>query len=318
MKIRTAGGRYDPAEPTIYFVAGNNLEDVVEIARWNLAAVNDVAGDGDGEVSEARTRELRARLDADNIVLLDSGIFWLTQRHRARHPGMSMNDALGLPPDEVDGFDWLWRNYLLLTRQFEDELWGYIELDQGGADAKRATRTKLEALGLRPIPVYHPLNDGWDYFDELCERYDRICFGNIVHANAHTRKHLLATLWERRRRYPDVWVHVLGMTMSEIVTVYPVSSCDSSSWVYAVRYGAQSAPGASAMGDSFSRFPSTFSYDQALGRLDAGGLVQGLRFLSSEARFMQAGMRRQADDLADVFGSSAALPPADERERVRT
>ena len=62
---------------------------------------------------------------------------------------------------------------------------------------------QAESLGLKPIPVYHPLLDGWDYFDELAAQYDRICFGNIVQAPAATRIRLLHTLWERHRRYPD-------------------------------------------------------------------------------------------------------------------
>jgi len=250
-------------------------------------------------------------------VLLDSGIFWLTQRHMRAHPGMTMDEALSLPPDEVDGFDWLWANYVALASEFEDRLWGYIELDQGGADNKRKTRAKLEALGLRPIPVYHPLNDGWDYFDELCEQYDRICMGNVVQARNPVRRHLLSTLWERRRRHPDVWVHVLGLTISEMLTAYPVSSTDSSGWVYALRYGAQTAPGAHAMGDIFSRFPTTFSYDPGLDRHDLGGQRRGVHFLASEAYFMQTVMRRQQRDLRDLFGDDALLPAPDDREQVR-
>jgi hypothetical protein len=312
-KVRTAGGRYDPGEEPIYFVAGHNIAEIAATHPWNLVAVNDLAAE-----LERETNELAVRLEAGNLVLLDSGIFWLTQRHMRDHPGMTMDQALALPPDEIDGFEWLWENYLAIVARFEEQLWGYIELDQGGAENKRRTRARLEALGLRPIPVYHPLNDGWDYFDELCERYDRICFGNVVQANAETRRHLLSTLWERRRRHTDVWVHVLGLTMSEVVTVYPISSCDSSAWVYALRYGAQNAPGSHAMGDSFGKFTTSFSYDPELDRLDGGGQRRGVHFLASEAFFMQGVMRAQQADLVEVFGAEALLPPYDEREGVRT
>ena len=87
---------------------------------------------------------------------------------------------------------------------------------------------------------------------------------------------------------------ILGMTVSELSTVYPVSSCDSSSWLYAIRFGAQSAPGGNAMGDSFSRFDSLYSYDQQLGKQDAGGLVQGLPFLAAEGFFLTQSTRRQS------------------------
>jgi hypothetical protein len=311
----TGGGKYDPFEEPVYFLAGHNITEVAEVHRWNLIAANDIQGDLDVTKEGFGGRELSQR-SMQGKVLFDSGIFWLTQRHMKAHPGMTMDQALSLPPDEVDGFDALWDVYVKVVQTFEDRLWGYIELDQGGAVNKRKTRAKLEAMGLRPIPVYHPLNDGWDYFDELCSEYDRICLGNIVQANAKTRRHLLATLWERKRRYPNVWVHVLGLTPNELLTVYPTNSCDSSSWVFAVRYGAQNAPGAHAMGDAFGKFTTGFSYDPALDRMDMGGQRRGVHFLASEAFFMQAVMRRQAADVQEVFDTEL-WPPVDEREKVR-
>lgn len=305
MKKLTGGGRFDAKEGQVYFLAGTHLETIGEVHPYNLLATNDI--------NDSKMKALESRLDNGNIVFFDSGVFWLTQQHMKKHPGMTMDQALALRPDEVDGFDWLWDLYIKTVQKYEDRLWGYIELDQGGAENKRKTRAKLEALGLRPIPVYHPLNDGWDYFDELCSEYDRICFGNIVQARPQTRRHLLATLWERRRKFPDVWVHVLGLTPNEVTTAYPPSSCDSSSWVFAVRFGAQNSPGSHAMGDSFGKFTTAFSYDPALEVLDDGGQKRGIYFLASEAFFMQALIRRQQEDVERVFGEDALLPaPADE------
>jgi hypothetical protein len=138
-----------------------------------------------------------------------------------------------------------------------------------------------------------------------------------VQANYATRKHLLATLWERRRAYPDVWVHVLGLTPSELVVTYPVSSADSSTFLSAIRYGAAQA-GAYSMGDRFGSFPPTFSYDPARDRLADGGQRHGVHFLASEARFMQQAIRTQERDMRATFGDDALLPPPDEREHVRT
>lgn len=59
--------------------------------------------------------------------------------------------------------------YVEIIRKFENDAWGCIEIDQGGRENKIKTRAMLEGMGLRPIPVYHPFLDGWDYFDYLTE-----------------------------------------------------------------------------------------------------------------------------------------------------
>lgn len=296
----TAGSTYDPDEGFIYFLAGNALDPSHISApahRYSLMAVTDVDS-GNGVL------ELEGRLRYGHKLLLDSGIFWLTQRHAKAH-GVHMDEALGLHPSQIDGFDWLYETYCELVTKYEDKLWGYIELDQGGAERKRETRARLEADGFRPIPVYHPLNDGWDYFDELCQGYDRICVGNIVQAPPAVRKRIIATIWERRRAYPDVWIHLLGFTPNEFVTAYPAcNSCDSSSWVYSLRYGAPSAPGASAMGKAFGRFTAGFSYVTGEGSSapeHPAGVYRAIEFLSMEAHFQHGAWRQAWQDRAELF-----------------
>lgn len=222
----TGGGRFDPNERGVYFVAGGRPIH----CPYVLVATNDLMTDG------AVRTELVPHLERGAKVLLDSGIFFITQRHKRAHPGMSMDDALALPPDRIDGFAELYERYVYLARTFGDDLWGYAELDQGGKENKRVTRAKLEDLGLAPMPVYHPLNDGWDYFDELASTYDRMCFGNMVQAHTRTRVRLLMTLWERHRDYPDLWVHVLGATPNEHTMAMPFDSSDSSTWTVPLRW----------------------------------------------------------------------------------
>lgn len=222
--IRTAGGTFDRNDRPIYFAAGS----ASAYPRHVLVAVNDL-------LTPSSERHLEQLLDAGHTVLLDSGIFWLTNEHM-RATGCSMDEALALPPEQIRNFDNLYARYVDLTTRYGDRLWGYIELDQGGAAAKRRTRARLHDLGLRPIPVYHPLVDGWDYFDELAEGYDRICYGNVVQAKQALRVRLLHTLWERHRAHPDLWVHVLGLTANEWCLPMPPDSCDSSSWVNPLRY----------------------------------------------------------------------------------
>lgn len=228
--IRTGGKTFDPSDRFCYFIASNP-----DRQQWGarmhshiLVAVNELRGD-------KNLAYLDTWVDAGCSLLLDSGIFNLTMEHSRAH-NVSMDVALTLAPDEIDGFDDLMASYLNIIDRYGDRAWGYIELDQGGRENKIKTRAKLEALGLRPIPVYHPLVDGWDYFDYLAERYDRICFGNIVQASPDMRRKLIATAWERHRKYPDLWIHLLGLTANTWLNAFPINSCDSSSWLSVVRW----------------------------------------------------------------------------------
>lgn len=222
--IRTGGGTFDPeADRFCYFIAGGSSAEHAH-RRYHLSALNDCMTEGGLREDVIEPIERGAKL------LLDSGIFNLTNNHMRKHGG-TMDQALALAPEQIDGFDKLFDRYVEVMGRYEDRLWGYIELDQGGAVGKRRTRAKLHDLGLRPIPVYHPLNDGWDYFDELAETHDRICFGNIVQASPSMRVRLLHTMWERRRRYPHLWIHVLGQTINEYGPAIPSDSCDSSAWL---------------------------------------------------------------------------------------
>jgi hypothetical protein len=269
--IRTGGGAFDPADRPLYFVAGDPPE---AHRRYHLTAVNDAMIESDTRHAIIEPIERGARL------LLDSGIFNLTNRHMHR-TGCTMDEALNLPPEDIDGFDTLYRRYIDLVHQFEPQLWGYIELDQGGRDNKRRTRQRLHAEGLNPIPVYHPLNDGWDYFDELAETHDRICFGNVVQAHPGLRVRLLHTMWERRRRYPHLWVHVLGLTANELSASIPSDSCDSSTFSSALRWGNTSTESA-YLWRRLGELPRGFRYNRNIPRHDDGGWMQAAHVYCSQ------------------------------------
>lgn len=179
------------------------------------------------ELGENYEEQVETLLATGCNIFLDSGIFNLTMNHGRKHK-MEMYDVLSLAPTEVDGFQELFDKYCKVIEKCGDRLWGYIELDQGGMVNKRKTRAVLEGKGFKPIPVYHPMNDGWDYFDELAAKYDRICVGNIIASDEDIRIRLLSTLWERKRRYPNLWIHLLGMTPNMTSMAYPFNSCDSS------------------------------------------------------------------------------------------
>jgi hypothetical protein len=260
--MKKTAGRWDPNDKSIYFVASNvsTLIQASNLCDHLLIAVNELANDEDLAAIE------RFAAQGKNV-FIDSGVFNLANSHAKAHD-ITMDEALALAPDEIEGFSALFDRYCSLAGKFGDNLWGYIEIDQGGRENKIKTRKRLEDLGFAPIPVYHPFNDGWDYFDYLGENYDRICLGNIVQADRNTRKQLLATMWERRRKYPNLWIHVLGMTTNEWCHAYAPDSCDSSTWLSAVRWPAMAEMTALK---PFTKLPANFRYRLEAEKTDPDG-----------------------------------------------
>lgn len=225
----TTGGKFDRNERLPYFIAAGATA-LRDVDYPNvLVAVN--------EVKSAKDYDDLDYLCDNRKVMLDSGIFNLAMNHVRAH-GVSHNEALAMPPDQIDGFTELWDRYGEVATRYADRLWGVVELDQGGIKNKPITRKRIEdEFGITPIPVYHPLLDGWDYYDDLAREYDRICFGNIVQASPPARLRLAHTAAERGRNYPYLWTHLLGMTPNENTFAMPMrGSMDSSSWLTAVRW----------------------------------------------------------------------------------
>jgi hypothetical protein len=210
-----------------------------------------------------------------------------------------MDEALALPPADIDGFDWLWDGFLKVHGWLGARAWGYIELDQGGAVNKRITRQRLHDEGVNPMPVYHPLNDGWDYFDELASQYDRICMGNVVQASPQLRVRLFHTLAERHRTYPDLWVHCLGMTPNQWANALPFDSCDSSTWLSMVRWG---SGGDLAMGKRFNTLTlDQFRYRIGADAFDLDGWHRSRLFVVASAQFQNRGLRHWTDRVHEAL-----------------
>lgn len=249
----TGGGAFDRTQDFRYFLASKpHILRVLDVSAHSfiLVALNELEGAGE-------QRWFDILIERGARIFLDSGIFNLACTH-ARTRGITMDKALTLAPDDLDGFPELFSRYVETVKKYEHQLWGYTELDQGGKVHKVRTRARLEALGLKPIPVYHPLVDGWEYFDKLASTYDRIAFGNVVQADRPTRLRLLTTAWERHRRYPDLWIHFLGFSPNEWLQAWPMNSCDSSSWLSAIRWGGV-VPRAHLK--SLGHLPKSFQYE---------------------------------------------------------
>lgn len=276
----TGGGKFNPEDRGKYFIAcvKNFIDLVADYGGDLLVAVNEIASETDKAVVVAAAK--RATL------FLDSGVYNLASTF-ARNKGISHDEGLKTPLSQIDGFPALFDKYVALAKELEPDLWGYIELDIGGTEQKRVTRAKLEGLGLRPIPVYHALNDPLDYFDELAGTYDRICVGSLVAATSDERRTILQSVWQRRQKYPGLrWVHLLGVSPSPTIYAYPPESLDSSSWNSAVRYGSFNVQ---CMGDTIGQLPEgyhpigTKQTDEQSGYLKAVRLCAYNSILSNRA-----------------------------------
>lgn len=298
--IATAGKSFNPSDKYAYFIASNidRMKQGAPAHDHLLTAVNELKNETD-------MAHVEGWIGEGKKVLIDSGIYNLAMEH-ARHHGASHNEALNLAPAEIDGFDELLERYCQVIDRFGDRTWGYIELDQGGRENKIKTRAMLEGRGYRPIPVYHPFADGWDYFDYLAERYDRICFGNVVQADRTERLRLVATAWERHRKYPHLWIHLLGLTPNEWLYSLPINSGDSSSWLSVVRWSGYIER---AAGATVGHLPRNFQY--ALGSDSHGprGSRRATRMAAYGAYMLQLNWRNHLLALEEM--GCEIYPPVD-------
>lgn len=226
----TTGGTFDPDEPMPYFIASSPSTCAAAPQEHILVAVNELR-------NKTEMNSLESAIADGKKVMLDSGIFNLASEHARAH-NVTHDEALSMAPEDIDGFDRLWEDYGNIVADYSDKLWGVVELDQGGVKNKPRTRARIEReFGITPIPVYHPLLDGWDYYDELAQNYDRMCFGNIVQASPPLRMRLAHTAYERAKKYPYLWTHLLGMTPNQkALSIQMRGSMDSSSWLAPARW----------------------------------------------------------------------------------
>src|SRR5947209_6356980 len=108
--IRTGGGKFDPQEENVYFIASNTerLDHGVYMNHHLLVAVNELGG------QESLDFFVKATQINKKKVFMDSGVYNLAMSY-ARNHKVSMDVALSLSPDEVDGFSDLFERYVSLT-----------------------------------------------------------------------------------------------------------------------------------------------------------------------------------------------------------
>lgn len=263
MKL-TSGGKYLPDEEYVYFLATSPArhseavlalpdEDVYQHPHV-LVAVNELE-------TPKHFDHLDKLIDEGRSLMIDSGVFNLAMSHARTH-SMTHNEALSLAPEEVDGFEELLEKYYRIAQTYKDRIWGMVEVDQGGPLIKPLTRARIEReSGIIPIPVWHPLLDGIDYYHTLIAEYDRICVGNLVKANPSLRLRILTAVSELSRENPKIWHHLLGVTPSELTFALPIrGSSDSSTWLTGCRW--PQGWGSKSMGKRIAHFGPDFSYSE--------------------------------------------------------
>ena len=231
---KTGGATFNADEKFLYFFA-TGLQWHLRVSSAGhknyLVAVNHIT---EGESGIAELEQLCAIPDVK--VFLDSGIFTLVTDY-SRVNDISFEEVLLMQPDALPGYDKLKKRYIELIIQFQSKLWGFVELDLGGTATKQRTRAELEARGLNPIPVFHPMGDSWEYYDHLITEYDRICFSDIKFAAQSTRATVFTEAMRRRRVLgSECYIHVLGASANALTTSLRADSCDSSSWNSRLRF----------------------------------------------------------------------------------
>jgi hypothetical protein len=113
----------------------------------------------------------------------------------------------------------------------------YANLDViGDPVATLANQSRLEDLGLHPLPVFHTGED-WKYLDRYIERYPYIALGGMVPYMRFPAKIMPWTIQAFKRAQGRAVFHGFGATAWKIVRDLPWYSVDSSSWGQGFRFG---------------------------------------------------------------------------------
>lgn len=128
--------------------------------------------------------------------------------------------------------------YAAFLKRWMPHIGVYANLDViGDAEATLANQKRLEDLGLRPIPVFHTLED-WRYLEYYVERYPYVALGGMVPYMRDWDTVLVPWLVRCFRIAEGKAVfHGFGSTSWNLLKMLPWYSVDSSSWGSGFRYG---------------------------------------------------------------------------------
>jgi hypothetical protein len=243
MKRRKTDGSWSPNERGIYFLALWDTDMPSKLAtlpyQKNISALIEY---GLLEHNPPAAECAINLAKSYRHLMIDSGVFSLANSE-AKRKGVSFEEGLRLKLADIDTGEKYLADYMAMCQQIKKDVWGYVEVDLGGREEKIKTRERFHAAGLCPIPVYHPLLDGTDYLDYLCDGYDRICVSNLVQSSSETRAILTAFVYDRIMRRPEnkrPFVHFLGVSPGQAHFPHNcLGSCDSSTWAMGRRFGVE-------------------------------------------------------------------------------
>lgn len=111
----------------------------------------------------------------------------------------------------------------------------------GDALSSYRNQLEMEARGIKPLPCFHAGEDV-RYLEYYIKNYEYITLGGMVGSSTKALLTWLDRMWDLYLTdgsgNPRCKVHGFGITSQEIIERYPWWSCDSSSWVQAVAFGA--------------------------------------------------------------------------------
>lgn len=132
-------------------------------------------------------------------------------------------------------------DYIAFIKEHEHLIDVYPCLDViGKEDETWANQERMEAEGLKPLPVFH-VEDDMKYLHR-CLEYDYFCLGGMAGgASAKTRTAFLdkcfSIICDTPDGRPKCKVHGFGLASPSLMTAYPFYSVDTSSWVSYAQYG---------------------------------------------------------------------------------
>ena len=158
---------------------------------------------------------------------------WVSRVYGATTPAPLFVDS-GAPTVQSKGVTISVREYAAWVQRWGPLVGTVANLDViGDAEASLANQKALEALGIKPIPVYHA-GEPWEYLERYIDEYPYIALGGMMRDAARLKPWLVRCfrLAEGRAVY-----HGFGMTRWPIIRDFPFYSLDSSSWMSGYRYG---------------------------------------------------------------------------------